>query len=384
MNAGKNLILVGAAVAGLALGGCGSPGAETSSAAPTVSGAVSSDSPMSSVALRDSSAPARELSSAPGAGGAFTFDVSGLTPPFALRAQGAEGTLYTVVSRAGNADVNELTTAAVACAARTGSSTADDAGEDEGGRTWSGGVRDTSERMGAVLRSLRTVLKPLFDLYGVTRIGGDDEGGDPSGMRALLRDVAFTVQGGTLTVTNRATGAVIYAAPLTAITSGTFHPETMPAGPGGTPPPAACTYTYGAWGACQSNGTQTRTVASATPTGCSGTPVLTQACTYTPPPPAACTYTYSDWGACQSNNTQVRTVVSATPSGCAGTPVLSQACTYTPPIDGAALYTQKCSGCHGALATSSVRGMTAAQITAAGMTQGLSAAQVQAVADALK
>ncbi len=77
-------------------------------------------------------------------------------------------------------------------------------------------------------------------------------------------------------------------------------------------------------------------------------------------------------------------MVTSTPSGCTGTPVLSQSCTYTPPIDGAALYTQTCAGCHGPLASSSVRGKTAAQITAAGMTQGLSAAQVQAVADALK
>ena len=49
------------------------------------------------------------------------------------------------------------------------------------------------------------------------------------------------------------------------------------------PPPTACTYTYSAWGACV-NGLQTRTVTSATPAGCTGTPVLTQACV--PPPPA--------------------------------------------------------------------------------------------------
>lgn len=42
--------------------------------------------------------------------------------------------------------------------------------------------------------------------------------------------------------------------------------------------PASCTYTYGAWSACV-NGSQARAVASATPSGCVGTPVTSQACT---------------------------------------------------------------------------------------------------------
>jgi hypothetical protein len=50
----------------------------------------------------------------------------------------------------------------------------------------------------------------------------------------------------------------------------------------------------------------------------------------TPPLPATCVYTYSAWGTCQSNGTQTRTVVSAMPFGCTGTPILSQSCTPTP------------------------------------------------------
>jgi hypothetical protein len=49
---------------------------------------------------------------------------------------------------------------------------------------------------------------------------------------------------------------------------------------------------------------------------------------------ASCTYTYSAWGACGADGTQSRTVVSATPSGCTGTPVLTQPCT-APPVAGA-------------------------------------------------
>lgn len=47
-------------------------------------------------------------------------------------------------------------------------------------------------------------------------------------------------------------------------------------------PPSPCTYTYSAWGECI-NGVQTRTVLTATPAGCTGTPVLTQPCTIVPP-----------------------------------------------------------------------------------------------------
>jgi YVTN family beta-propeller protein len=57
--------------------------------------------------------------------------------------------------------------------------------------------------------------------------------------------------------------------------------------------------------------------------------------------------------------------------------------TPTPTADGAALYAANCASCHGPLATSAKAGRTAAQITAANMTQGLSAADLQAVATAL-
>jgi endoglucanase len=52
-----------------------------------------------------------------------------------------------------------------------------------------------------------------------------------------------------------------------------------------------------------------------------------------PPPPAACTYTYSAWGACQSSGTQTRTVTGSSPVPCtAMAQTLSQSCTYVPPV----------------------------------------------------
>ncbi len=161
-------------------------------------------------------------------------------------------------------------------------------------------------------------------------------------------------------------------------------------------PAAACTsYTY-TLGACQSNNTAPVISYVGVPAGCSGgvTPETTQPCTYVPPAPETCTsFTYSAWGTCQPDGTQTRTVVSSSPSGCTGgTPVTTQSCTYTPPptADGATLYANNCASCHGSLASSEVKGKTAAQIQSAinsvsamsGL-KTLTSAEIQAIATAL-
>jgi hypothetical protein len=100
------------------------------------------------------------------------------------------------------------------------------------------------------------------------------------------------------------------------------------------PQPQTCTsFTYSDWGACQSNSTHTRTTTSSSPQGCTGgTPILSESCTYTPQdtPTTTCTsFTYSDWGTCQSNNARTRTVATQSPTNCTGgSPILSQSCTY--------------------------------------------------------
>jgi len=297
--------------------GCGSSSSSTGPTAPqSVNGFASTDAPTVTVALKDSATPPNVVTMKPGSNGVFAFNAAGLTPPFFLKAEAASGAEYALTATTGGANVNAITTVAVAAASSDGDA--------EG--AWTRGDTSSSPGIEDVLKSLRTVLKPLFDLYGVTRISDDES----SNLRDLLRDVSFKVKSRVVTVTNRATGGVIFTGPLRNLASGTFHPENMPAGPGGGTP-STCTYTYGDWGTCESNGTQTRTVASATPAGCTGTPVLSQACTYTPPPPAPCQYTYSGWGTCQPDGTQTRTVVTSGPTGCTGTPVLSQACTYVPP-----------------------------------------------------
>jgi hypothetical protein len=237
---------------------------------------------------------------------------------------------------------------------------------------------------------------------------------------------------GNVTITNRETGGLIFSAPLTDLASGVFHPENLPAG---VTPPTACTYTYSDWSACQPDGTQTRTVISSSPDGCTGTLVLTQSCTYGQPPVTCSSFTYSDWGACQPDGTQTRTVLTSSPEGCTGgspvlsqactytppavectsftysdwsacqpdgtqtrtvltsspdgctggTPIVQQACTYTPPIDGAALYGQYCANCHGPLETSNLKGkgITVQMIKDSNMTFGLTDEQLQAIVSAI-
>ena len=245
-----------------------------------------------------------------------------------------------------------------------------------------------------LLMQLRSVpqLAPLVDMYGVPMpVDYDDDeeeydDDDVGGLVALLHAVRITVDSGTVTITNRQTGGVIFTAPLSDLASGVFYPENLPSGPG--LPPPACTYSYSEWTACDpATLTQTRTVVSATPPGCTGTPVLSQPCVVGGPPPMTCTsFTYSPWGPCQPNNTQTRTVLTSSPAGCTGgSPVTTQACVYTPPLDGAALYGQYCSGCHGPLATSNLKGrnMSLASIKAFNMTQGLNDAQLQAIVTAV-
>jgi hypothetical protein len=129
---------------------------------------------------------------------------------------------------------------------------------------------------------------------------------------------------------------------LVEINAGTF-----PGTSASKPAAAACTsYTYSAWSACQPNNTQTRTVLTSLPAGCSGgvAPVTSQACTYVPP---ACTsYTYTV-GACQPNNTAPVTGYTGIPAGCSGgaTPATTQPCTYVPPVTACTSYTYTVGAC---------------------------------------
>jgi len=349
------LVGIGAAALGLALSACGS-GAVSGKA---VTGVALTDGPiLGTVSLNDSSVQVKSRAVSTRSDGTFSVDVGDLTPPYLLKVEWQDAAggnqLFAVTEGNDNLDVNPITDVAfdAAAGARDPAAVFRESGSDEN--------RRTASRARALLTQLSSVLAPLFHLYGIT-----DPRTDKAAVRALLEDVRVGKDDGLVTVTNKATGGIIFQGPVSDLASGTFYPEQMPAGPGTTtPPPATCTgFTYSAWGTCQPDSTQTRTVASSSPSGCTGgSPVTTQACTYVPPVTTCSSFTYSAWGTCQPDSTQSRTVASSSPSGCTGgSPVTTQACTYVPPIDGAALYTQYCAGCHG----TSKKGSSASAIQAA-------------------
>jgi hypothetical protein len=334
MNLKKNvatILLLCTVTLGLALNGCSSGGSSDSAAAPnqsrsTVYGIASLGATTpGTVSAKDSSVPAQEKTAAISSNGSFTVDVSGLNPPFVIKASSTDNSgtieMYSVSMAGGRTHINPVTDVAVNAAAKGTSRDVLYTMPDQ--ETY----RRTADDFELTIRQLQTVLAPLFALYQVSGSPVDDDNEDEnSGLRAMFRDVQIVVNHRIVTVTNKQGGGVIFSGPLDDLASGIFYPESMPAGPAVSTASNTCmSFMYSGWGACQADNTQTRTVASSSPAGCTGgTPVLSQACIYVSP---ACTYNYSNWGACQVNGTQTRTAQSS-PAGCTGTPILSQPCTY--------------------------------------------------------
>lgn len=98
----------------------------------------------------------------------------------------------------------------------------------------------------------------------------------------------------------------------------------------------SCSYSYTDWSDCRSDGTRIRTVAGVSPDGCAKTttPLVRERCTYVSAPTeeiSTCSYTYGAWGSCQSEGKRYRPVTSTLPSGCSGgtSPQTAESCTYT-------------------------------------------------------
>lgn len=95
-------------------------------------------------------------------------------------------------------------------------------------------------------------------------------------------------------------------------------------------------------------------------------------------------FTYSAWGPCQADGGQQRTVVSAVPTGCSQVgPILAQRCTPAP--SGSALYQAKCAVCHKPAESSTLKGgatnMSAYESAHGTDTYGLTTPELQAVLD---
>ena len=196
-------------VVGLFLFGCGgghssSPVAGGSST--TVSGVAATGSAVSgTVYLKDSSG--RELSMA-ATDGTFAFDVSGLEPPFMLKAVWGQNTMYSFAAAAGTANITPLTQMVVTAAAVGGNLNALYAAPDKAA------FNAVANNIAAATASLRARLKPLLTAYSADMdpISGHFAA-NGTGMDGLLDHVTVSYVSGTVSVTDKASGTTLFTAP---------------------------------------------------------------------------------------------------------------------------------------------------------------------------
>jgi len=312
---------LGALILGLWLAACGLGDGDGTAA----TGQALAEAPMAgTITLNDSSLPMQTRSSPTGADGSFSVKVAGLLTPYLLRVTwtdaGGSRLRYGLAEANQNVDVNGITDLAFGAAC---------VGQDEEQVFWESDANQklgTADRVHTHLDTLRAVLAPLFERYGIT-----DPRADRDAVRLLMLDVGVARTDGVVVITNRATGGLIFQGALSALAAGTLHLEHMPAGPGGS---TCVAFTYAAYAPCRPDGTQARAVLSSLPAGCTGgSPVTTQACAYVPPVIRCTAFTYAPYGACQPDGTRSREVLSSLPTGCTGgSPATVQACVYVPPV----------------------------------------------------
>lgn len=127
--------------------------------------------------------------------GSFSFDISGLSPPFILRAVGTPTgsdnavTLFSATTSAGTANINPLTSIIVAAAAGV-----NDPAEVFNNPT-AFSQRINSSSLTAAASSLREMLSPLFERFGVTATNPvtDPMRADHTGLDAVLDAARFPI-----------------------------------------------------------------------------------------------------------------------------------------------------------------------------------------------
>lgn len=344
-----------------ALQGCSVDSASTPAASsPRVSGVAASGAPIAGVvSLKDSSMPAQVREARSFSNGYFSIDVSGLKPPFLLKVEKEGGTadaLYSLSAQRGRTNINPFSHATV-----------DAAFDDDPRKHYDNPDPDkynrAADRHRDVIEALRKALAPLFLLYQTSQNPvTDDFDADHTGLDALFDDVRIKLVSGTVVVTNKFTGRVIFTGPVNNLASGTFYPENMPGVPGQVSGAALYASNCGSCHGSLADSSKKRTTATAIQ--------------------AAIAANTGNMGSLSKLTAlEIQAIATA----------LEVAITPPTQIDGAALYASKCSSCHGALATSSKKGATAnATQSAINNNQGgmgslstLTADQVAAIAAAL-
>jgi mono/diheme cytochrome c family protein len=360
----------------LLLSGCGGSGGGDNvgvgGPAPAITGVAATGGPVVGViTLKDSSSPSVVLQELTASDGSFSFNTTGLKPPFILRTTVGGKNLYSVATTdIGVANISPLTTVVTSVAA--------------GGADLDALFNANPVDLAATVTGLanaeskvESALAPMLSLYGVSgNILSSSFSANHAGADALLDGINVTVSAGpgaTITITNKTSAAVIFSATASAIYAGTATALNV-AGANIPPVPAeslgAALYRTNCSG-CHGD------ISNSTVIGIniSVDKILTAIAT--------------DLGGMGSlsglSTSDIQSISAAIPLTASA-----------PPTDGAGLYTANCAGCHGPLATSTKLGATIVRIQNAiasnagsatgpgmGRLSTLSAANLQAIVVAL-
>lgn len=205
------------------LAGCGG-GSSTSgtnntvippTAAKTVTGVAATGTPISgTVYLKDSSSPATEISTPINSDGSYSFDVSGLTAPFILKAVGSANgqnyTLYSLAGEPGIANINPLSHLAVVRA----NNGADPASLYANLTPTQ--VQAIKTALATIIPQIQALLQQVLSQYGVTTTNfiSDAYAANHMGLDLLFDMITIVASNGSLTITNRMSGAAILTTTL--------------------------------------------------------------------------------------------------------------------------------------------------------------------------
>jgi len=217
--------------------GCGGGGdsagtsQQSSISTQVVSGVAATGAPLvGEVTLRDSAPEHKEKVVVISGDGSFSVDVSDMRAPYVMRAAGtAEGgrhTLYSFAEGPGVANINPLTSAALASAAGV-----DDPAE-VFDRPDTAELEKVRRGMPAAIAALGVRLRPLMEVFEVADRDPHRQRfrADHDGLDGMFDSVRVEISGGVLTITNVTSGAVIFSGRLRDFSSGYFtsNPEHLP------------------------------------------------------------------------------------------------------------------------------------------------------------
>jgi mono/diheme cytochrome c family protein len=244
-RAGATIAALGVITIGALIAGCGGGGDSPGVSPQVVSGVAATGAPMAGgqVFLKDASSIQKQTTIDDV--GVFSIDVTGMKAPFVLKATQTVGgftrTMFSFADKPGTANVNPLSSVALANAA----------GVDDPATVFDNSDTATLDKVSAAMPDsigkLRSQIMPLLADFSVSSSVDplkDDIKANHEGLDAVFDNVKIVLSGGTLTITNVNTGAVLFTADVKkSFDDGDFNDNSEDLPKHDVTPPAAPTVT---------------------------------------------------------------------------------------------------------------------------------------------